>query len=93
MKVFAVFDSAANAYLTPFFFDTVPLALRAFTSAVNDEGHQFHRHADDYTLFEIGMWDELTGELGTLSAYNRLCGGNEVSSSPSIPFESVKEAS
>lgn len=86
MRVFSVFDSAANAYLTPFFLDTVPLALRAFTAACNDEGHQFHMHAGDYTLFEIGAWDQHSGELSTLSSYNRLCAGNEVADMPSIPF-------
>ena len=87
MKVFSVFDSAANAYMQPFFMDTVPLALRAFTAAVNDEDHAFHRHAADYTLFEIGTFDQSSGELGTLQAYNRIVGGNEVAELPSIPFE------
>lgn len=61
MFVFCIFDSKADAYLLPFFSRNRGVALRQFMSAVQDEGSDFHRYAGDYTLFEIGTWDDNEG--------------------------------
>lgn len=63
MNVFTVFDSAASAYLEPFFAPTLEFALRGFREAVNKEGHQFAKFPEDYTLFHIGEFDQGTGAL------------------------------
>lgn len=58
LKIFTVYDSKAEAYLPPFFSATRGLALRSFTDAVNTAGHAFNRYAEDYTLFEVGEFDD-----------------------------------
>jgi len=63
MKVFSVYDSAAGAYLQPFFMASRGQAIRAFTDLVNDGTHSFAKHADDYTLFELGTYDDSSGKL------------------------------
>jgi len=63
MKIFSIYDSKAEAYLKPFFAVTRGVALRSFTTACQDESSDFHQYAGDYTLFEIGMFDERTGVL------------------------------
>lgn len=68
MKIFSVYDSKANAYMQPFFSPTAGTALRAFETIANEEGHEFCKHAADYTLFEIGEWDEFDGQLIQLEA-------------------------
>ena len=60
-KVFAVYDSKVEAYLSPFIMQTRGQALRAFTDTVNDPNTNFFKHPEDYTLFEIGDWDEQSG--------------------------------
>lgn len=62
-KAFCVYDSKAEAYLQPFFSSSTGVAIRNFESACNTEDHAFHIHAGDYTLFEIGTFDSLTGVL------------------------------
>ncbi len=74
MLVFAVFDAAAEAYLAPMFFDTKGQVVRVFVDAVNDEGHAFARHADDYTLFHIGFYDPRSGKLEALSTPDSMGG-------------------
>lgn len=60
--IFAIFDSKAEAYLQPFFSQNKATAIRAFSaSIVKDQG--FRDHAEDYTLFQIGEWNERLGEL------------------------------
>jgi len=63
MKIFSVRDSKAEAFLPPFFAQTAGVAIRQFESAVNDESHDMHRFAEDYTLFELGEFDESSGAL------------------------------
>lgn len=67
-KVFAVYDSKAEAFLSPMFFQTRGLALRAFTAAASDEKHNFFKFAGDYTLFEIGEFDERSGDIKMFEA-------------------------
>lgn len=56
-------DIKAEAYLQPFFAQTDGLAIRMFQAAANDQEHQFWKYAEDYTLFNIGVWDEKNGVL------------------------------
>lgn len=72
MKAFSVFDSKAEAYLLPFFTTTAGQAVRMFSDACMQEDHAFHKHASDYTLFEIGAFDEESGTFSTLSAHVNL---------------------
>lgn len=68
LKVFSVYDSKAKAFLQPFFCVNAAVAVRSFESAVNDQRHDFHRYAGDYTLFEIGEFHESEGRLVGLEA-------------------------
>jgi hypothetical protein len=75
-KVFTVFDEKSEAYLQPFFLDTLGQAQRAMTDCVNDVNHQFCRHTSDYTLFQLGTFDDSNGlfemdkkSLGSLLEY------------------------
>jgi len=68
LKVFSVYDSKAEAFLTPFFSGTTATALRSFEAACNDPQHDFLKYGADYTLFEIGSWDSSKGVLIPLQA-------------------------
>lgn len=57
-KVFTIYDSKAELYLPPFYFRTAGEATRAFEESCNDPQHQFHRHSEDFTLFELGTYDD-----------------------------------
>jgi hypothetical protein len=63
MFIYSVYDSKAEAYLPPFFLPTKAAALRAFGDAALDPKHQFAAHPEDYTLFELGTYDETTGVI------------------------------
>lgn len=68
MKIFTVYDAKAEAYLQPFFSSTDGTAMRAFQAAATDAEHDFGKFAEDYTLFEIGQWDETEGSITMLDA-------------------------
>ena len=62
-KVFTTYDSKVGAYLQPFVMRSRGEAMRAFESICNDGKSQFCLHPDDFTLFEIGEYDELSGNI------------------------------
>lgn len=63
MKIYSVYDSKANAYLQPFFSENAATARRAIGPVVHDENHLFHKYGEDYSLFEIGEFDENNGQI------------------------------
>ncbi len=63
LLAFYIFDAAAEAFLPPMFFPTKGMAIRTFADGVNQEDSQFSRHAADYTLFHVGVFHQLSGEL------------------------------
>jgi len=63
--IFSVHDSKAQAYLPPFYMRTKGEALRAFETTVKDTNTQFNKYPSDYTLVELGSFDEATGVIET----------------------------
>lgn len=61
LKVYTVYDSKAECYMQPFFMMNKGTALRAWQNTVNDQSTEFNRHPEDYTLFEIGEFDQEKG--------------------------------
>lgn len=67
-KVFCVYDSKAEAYMTPFHLRSRGEAIRSFSNACQDQKTEFSRHPGDFTLFEIGTYDDSTGTYENLPA-------------------------
>lgn len=63
MKIFSVHDCKTEAYLPPIFFRTKGEAVRAFDKTCQDPQSQFHEYASDFTLVELGLWDETTANF------------------------------
>jgi len=63
MKMFTVYDSKAEAYMQPFFAKSTGEALRSFSDTCQDKNHIFSKHPEDFTLFELGTWDEQNSEF------------------------------
>lgn len=83
MKVFAVYDSKIEAYLTPHFLRSRGEALRAYFHACNDENSQFAKSPSDFTFFEIGDYDDLTGSI---SMYE-----SKISLGTALELKTIKE--
>lgn len=71
-KVYTVYDQKAEAYKQPFFVRAHGEAIRAMTELVNDPEHQFHKYAEDYTLFYLGDWNEVDGVMEILQTKQNL---------------------
>ena len=63
LRIFTVYDQKARYHLKPFLMQTKEEAIRAFTDAANDQSVDIGRHPEDYTLMEIGGFDDATAEI------------------------------
>ncbi len=63
LKVYTVYDTKAEAYIQPFFSPTKGLALRSFQEALIDEKSNISKYPEDFTLFELGEFDQETAKF------------------------------
>lgn len=66
--VFAVLDSKTGVYDHPMFLLTRGQALRGWTDACNDPRTDMCKYPHDFSLMEIGSYDEDTGRFENLDA-------------------------
>lgn len=72
LRVYSVYDSKAAAYLNPWTAPTDAVAYRAFATAAVDPEHDFCRWPADFTLFHVGYWNTITGDIITVEAKENL---------------------
>lgn len=68
INIYVTYDSKAAVYSRPFFAQARGIALRTFGDISNDPEHPIGKHPEDYTLFEIGSYDDITGDCSMLEA-------------------------
>lgn len=66
LHLFTIHDSKAESFLPPFYVPTVAVALRSFGSAANDPETKINQYPGDYTLFELGKFDQDTARFELL---------------------------
>ena len=66
LKAFALLDAKVGAFAAPFFFPHVGYAARACADLGADLSTTVGRHPADFVLYEIGEFDDQTGELRRL---------------------------
>lgn len=62
-KLYSVYDSVAETWGKPFPMKNKGEAIRGFAQACSDPQTALYQNPEDYTLFEIGEWDEDNGNL------------------------------
>jgi len=80
----AIRDAKAEFFSPPVIVRTRGEAIRSFSDAVNDPQHQFHGHAEDFALFELGTVDVLTGEVAGGVSPLLIINGFEVKQAPEV---------
>ena len=61
--LFTIYDEKAEVFLPPFFVPTIGIATRAFKDSINSDDHTFGKHPSDYTLFQLGSFDDHDASL------------------------------
>lgn len=63
MMLFVVKDSKAGIFTRPFFLPSIGAACRFVSDLVVDRESPLHAHPSDYSLWELGSFEEQTGVL------------------------------
>jgi hypothetical protein len=62
-QVFVVHDAKAETFRNPFIMRSRGEAVRGFIDTINaKEENELSKHPEDFTLFELGEYDDSTGE-------------------------------
>lgn len=77
MKMFSVYDSKTEAYMRPFFADATGSAIRSFSDEVNSQNKDslVASHPEDFTLFELGHFNDGNADLEVYPAKKSLGNG------------------
>lgn len=63
LKIFSVWDLKTEAYMQPFFSQTIGSGIRAFTDAASEQTSMLSKHPGDFQLHCIGEFDDSTGKI------------------------------
>lgn len=74
----SLFDEPAGVFCTPFFSHNEATALRDLDHAVKDPASQIHRSPGDFTMYELGYFDDTTAELVLTSPIRRIIRADEL---------------
>lgn len=66
LKIFALYDEKAITYARPFFLPHKGQAIRLFSDLATDSSQEIGRHPEDYSLYHLGTYDDITGRFENL---------------------------
>ena len=72
-NIYSVYDSKAACFMPPFFLHNDSLAQRAMLGALMEESHQFYKHAEDFTLYKLGVFDDGVGVIESEISPQAIC--------------------
>lgn len=62
-NIYSVYDSKAEAYSLPFYMQHEAQAIRTFHDWANNPETPYYKHPEDFTLFHLGTYDEITATI------------------------------
>jgi len=69
-KMFSFYDTKAGFFHTPFFFSHPGQAIRAAMDLGGDLSTTIGRHPSDYALYQLGEFDDQTGQATSSQPIN-----------------------
>ena len=66
LQVCAVRDAKTEVFSQPMFFVTKGVAIRSFHDEVNRAGSDIQKHAEDFAMFSLGVFDDQKGSFTSL---------------------------
>lgn len=63
LKMFSVYDVKSESFSKPFYALTKGEAIRIFTEAANDTSSNIGKYPEDFSLFDLGSFDESNASI------------------------------
>lgn len=61
LSMYSVYDKRSKVYNPPQSFSNEGVALRDYQTQFRKEGTMVNQYPEDYTICEVGVWDDQTG--------------------------------
>lgn len=58
LNIYSIYDVKAHSFAMPFYAPNNAVAIRLFTQLANDPASQVHSSPDDFSLFDLGTFDD-----------------------------------
>lgn len=84
LKIFAIRDSKAEFYNQPFYQHTRLEAERTFSALANDSKSTIAQHPEDYDLYHLGEYDNISGKIKVLDTPEHIVKAANLIRSPSM---------
>lgn len=68
LKMYSVRDAKGETYSPPFLAKTPGEAERMFNNEVHNEKSQISKYPEDFDLYQLGTYDDVTGKIKPLDA-------------------------
>jgi len=62
-QIYAIYDTATESFMSPFFVKTEMEALRGFRDACQNPETPIGKHPGDYHLYQLGEYTDHNGDL------------------------------
>lgn len=72
LYMFSIYDSKSDTFQTPFFAQSNGTGVRMFHKLANDSDTIVGQYPSDFTLFEIGQFDDTNGTVMPYEAAKNL---------------------
>lgn len=66
LLVFSIFDEKGGIFSNPFYMAHKGQAARAFSDVIQDKNTTISKHPEDYKLYTLGDWDDVSGQFTSL---------------------------
>lgn len=91
-KCFAIYDVKTKAYMHPFMALTHGEAIRSLDDAVNSGKGMIANHPEDFKLFELAEFDDITGDYVNRDANLPIISAQEMVNDKNLPIiESINK--
>lgn len=84
-KLYLLYDVKSETYTAPTVHPARGHAIRSFGDGVNSGQGVLSDHPEDFTLFEIGDFDPLTGEINLYEAKEAVANGIDLQTNDDNP--------
>lgn len=90
--MFAVHDSAAEAFARPMFLPAKGAAVRTFADEVNRvaDDNPLYKHPEHFDLYELGSYDDATGKIEALETPKHVVAARDLFAPVGVGLHAVK---
>lgn len=76
LQIFSIRDSKGAFYDKPFYQHNEQEAIRSFRNVSLDQRSQIHTNPEDYDLYHLGTYDNITGKIQSLDTPQHIVKAN-----------------